>query len=99
MRVLQVGGVDLNDKTQEEVVALLRAAPLGGTVTLLASRPEDPLLPREVVSTPVRTSLHNILFINPRTKCPGLTICETRGDYSNSYTNYFYCFFLDISHA
>ncbi|XP_051910666.1 partitioning defective 3 homolog isoform X2 [Hippocampus zosterae] len=48
-RLLEVGGVDLNDKTQEEVVALLRAAPSGGTVNLLASRPEDPLLPREVL--------------------------------------------------
>ncbi|XP_061522324.1 partitioning defective 3 homolog isoform X2 [Phycodurus eques] len=47
-RLLEVGGVDLNGKTQEEVVALLRAAPMGGTVILLVSRQEDPLLPREV---------------------------------------------------
>ncbi|XP_077410545.1 partitioning defective 3 homolog isoform X2 [Vanacampus margaritifer] len=47
-RLLEVGGVDLNGKTQEEVVALLRAAPMGGTVNLLVSREEDPLLPREV---------------------------------------------------
>ncbi|XP_077364951.1 partitioning defective 3 homolog isoform X2 [Festucalex cinctus] len=47
-RLLEVGGVDLNGKTQEEVVALLRAAPMGGTVNLLVSRQEDPLLPREV---------------------------------------------------
>ncbi|XP_061614984.1 partitioning defective 3 homolog isoform X5 [Phyllopteryx taeniolatus] len=47
-RLLEVGGVDLIGKTQEEVVALLRAAPMGGTVILLVSRQEDPLLPREV---------------------------------------------------
>lgn len=46
----QVNGVDLNGKSQEEVVALLRATPMGGTVNLLAVRLEDPLLPREVVS-------------------------------------------------
>lgn len=47
---VQVSGVDLNGKSQEEVVALLRATPMGGTVNLLVIRPEDSLLPREVVS-------------------------------------------------
>lgn len=47
---VQVNGVDLNGKSQEEVVALLRATPMGGTVNLLAVRLEDSLLPREVVS-------------------------------------------------
>lgn len=47
---LQVSGVDLGGKTQEEVVALLRATPMGGMVNLLVTRQEDPLLPREVVS-------------------------------------------------
>lgn len=47
----QVSGVDLNGKSQEEVVALLRATPMGGTVNLLVIRQEDSLLPREVVST------------------------------------------------
>ncbi|CAF98764.1 unnamed protein product [Tetraodon nigroviridis] len=47
-RLLEVNGVDLNGKSQEEVVALLRATPMGGTVNLLAVRLEDPLLPREV---------------------------------------------------
>ncbi|XP_077591598.1 partitioning defective 3 homolog isoform X1 [Stigmatopora nigra] len=47
-RLLEVGGVDLNGKTQEEVVTLLRAAPMGGTVNLIVSRQDDPLLPREV---------------------------------------------------
>lgn len=47
---MQVNGVDLHGKSQEEVVALLRAAPMDRTVNLLAIRQEDPLLPREVVS-------------------------------------------------
>ncbi|XP_061778407.1 partitioning defective 3 homolog [Nerophis ophidion] len=46
--LLKVGGVDLSGKTQEEVVAVLRAAPMGGVVNLLVTRPEEPLLPREV---------------------------------------------------
>ncbi|XP_033842159.2 partitioning defective 3 homolog [Periophthalmus magnuspinnatus] len=47
-RLLEVSGVDLNGKSQEEVVALLRATPMGGIVNLSVTRPEDPLLPREV---------------------------------------------------
>lgn len=47
---LQVSGVDLNGKSQEEVVALLRATPMGGIVNLLVTRQDDSLLPREVVS-------------------------------------------------
>uniref|UniRef100_A0A8C1ZAP6 Par-3 family cell polarity regulator n=1 Tax=Cyprinus carpio TaxID=7962 RepID=A0A8C1ZAP6_CYPCA len=47
-RLLEVNGVDLNGKTQEEVVALLRSTPMGGTVGLLIVRQEDALLPREV---------------------------------------------------
>ncbi|XP_016375071.1 partitioning defective 3 homolog [Sinocyclocheilus rhinocerous] len=43
-----VNGVDLNGKTQEEVVALLRSTPMGGTVGLLIVRQEDTFLPREV---------------------------------------------------
>ncbi|XP_054621187.1 partitioning defective 3 homolog isoform X2 [Dunckerocampus dactyliophorus] len=47
-RLLEVADVDLNGKTQEEVVSLLRAAPKGGVVNLLVTRQEEPLLPREV---------------------------------------------------
>lgn len=47
---IQVSEVDLDGKSQEEVVALLRATPMGGTVNLMVIRQEDPLLPREVVS-------------------------------------------------
>ncbi|KAL2085977.1 hypothetical protein ACEWY4_019297 [Coilia grayii] len=47
-RLQEVNGVDLNGKTQEEVVALLRSTPMGGTVSLLILRQEDSFLPREV---------------------------------------------------
>ncbi|XP_077088595.1 partitioning defective 3 homolog [Siphateles boraxobius] len=47
-RLLEVNAVDLNGKTQEEVVALLRSTPMGGTVGLLIVRQEDAFLPREV---------------------------------------------------
>lgn len=46
---VQVNGVDLNGRTQEEVVSLLRATPMGGAVGLLVLRQEDSFLPREVV--------------------------------------------------
>lgn len=55
---VQVNGVDLNGKSQEEVVALLRATPMGGTVNLLAVRLEESLLPREVVSVPLSLGQH-----------------------------------------
>ncbi|KAK2858660.1 hypothetical protein Q5P01_003280 [Channa striata] len=47
-RLLEVSGVDLNGKTQEEVVTLLRAVPMGGVVNLSVIRQEGSLLPREV---------------------------------------------------
>ncbi|XP_063062515.1 partitioning defective 3 homolog isoform X2 [Engraulis encrasicolus] len=47
-RLQEVNGVDLNGKTQEEVVALLRSTPMGGIVSLLILRQEDSFLPREV---------------------------------------------------
>lgn len=59
---VQVSGVDLNGKSQEEVVALLRATPMGGIVTLLVTRQEDSLLPREVVS--VQPSPNRITYFN-----------------------------------
>ncbi|XP_026217950.1 partitioning defective 3 homolog isoform X3 [Anabas testudineus] len=49
-RLLEVSGVNLNGKTQEEVVSLLRTTPMGGTVNLLVIRQEDSLLPREVLN-------------------------------------------------
>ncbi|KAM4605482.1 partitioning defective 3 homolog isoform 2-T2 [Polymixia lowei] len=51
-RLLEVNGVDLNGRTQEEVVSLLRATPMGGAVGLLVLRQEDTFLPREVNTEP-----------------------------------------------
>ncbi|XP_076851995.1 partitioning defective 3 homolog, partial [Brachyhypopomus gauderio] len=47
-RLLEVNRVDLSGTSQEEVVALLRSTPMGGTVSLLVVRQEDAFLPREV---------------------------------------------------
>uniref|UniRef100_A0A8C2B2X2 Par-3 family cell polarity regulator alpha, b n=1 Tax=Cyprinus carpio TaxID=7962 RepID=A0A8C2B2X2_CYPCA len=47
-RLLEVNGVDLNGRGQEEVVSLLRATPMGGTVSLLVLRQEESILPREM---------------------------------------------------
>uniref|UniRef100_A0A8C9V5S2 Par-3 family cell polarity regulator n=1 Tax=Scleropages formosus TaxID=113540 RepID=A0A8C9V5S2_SCLFO len=47
-RLLEVNGVDINGKTQEEVVALLRGTQMGGSVGLVILRQEDAFLPREV---------------------------------------------------
>ncbi|KAI1891400.1 hypothetical protein AGOR_G00143430 [Albula goreensis] len=47
-RLLEVNGVDLNGRTQEEVVALLRNTQMGGSVGLVVLRQEDAFLPREV---------------------------------------------------
>uniref|UniRef100_A0AAZ3PPP9 PDZ domain-containing protein n=1 Tax=Oncorhynchus tshawytscha TaxID=74940 RepID=A0AAZ3PPP9_ONCTS len=47
-RLLEVNGVDLVGLTQEEVVCLLRATPMGGAVGLVVLRQEETFLPREV---------------------------------------------------
>ncbi|XP_019748437.1 par-3 family cell polarity regulator alpha, b isoform X4 [Hippocampus comes] len=46
-RLLEVNGIDLNGRRQEEVVSILRATPMGGTVGLLVLRQEDTFLPQE----------------------------------------------------
>ncbi|XP_029381630.1 par-3 family cell polarity regulator alpha, b isoform X3 [Echeneis naucrates] len=51
-RLLEVNSVDLNGRTQEEVVSLLRATPMGGAVGLLVLRQEEAFLPREVTAEP-----------------------------------------------
>uniref|UniRef100_A0A8D0A7G2 Par-3 family cell polarity regulator alpha, b n=1 Tax=Sander lucioperca TaxID=283035 RepID=A0A8D0A7G2_SANLU len=51
-RLLEVNGVDLNGRTQEEVVSLLRATPMGGAVGLLVLRQEDTFLPRDANAEP-----------------------------------------------
>uniref|UniRef100_A0A674BPM0 Par-3 family cell polarity regulator alpha, b n=1 Tax=Salmo trutta TaxID=8032 RepID=A0A674BPM0_SALTR len=43
-RLLEVNGVDLVGRTQEEVVALLRATPMGGAVGLVVLRQEETFL-------------------------------------------------------
>ncbi|XP_054623393.1 partitioning defective 3 homolog isoform X3 [Dunckerocampus dactyliophorus] len=49
-RLLEVNGVELNGRTQEEVVSILRATPMGGSVGLLVLRQEDAFLLREVAA-------------------------------------------------
>ncbi|KAM8839669.1 par-3 family cell polarity regulator alpha, b isoform 2-T2 [Synchiropus picturatus] len=51
-RLLEVNNVDLNGRTQEEVVSLLRATPMGDAVVLLVLRQEEAFLPREPNAEP-----------------------------------------------
>ncbi|CAL9689573.1 unnamed protein product [Knipowitschia caucasica] len=46
-RLLEVNSVELNGCTQEEVVSLLRATPMGGAVSLLVLRQEEAFLTAE----------------------------------------------------
>ncbi|TKC37329.1 hypothetical protein EI555_007724 [Monodon monoceros] len=50
-RLIEVNGVDLAGKSQEEVVSLLRSTKMEGTVSLLVFRQEDAFHPRELIST------------------------------------------------
>ncbi|XP_029426535.1 partitioning defective 3 homolog isoform X16 [Nannospalax galili] len=47
-RLIEVNGVDLAGKSQEEVVSLLRSTKMEGTVSLLVIRQEDAFHPREL---------------------------------------------------
>ncbi|XP_071071537.1 partitioning defective 3 homolog isoform X10 [Dasypus novemcinctus] len=47
-RLIEVNGVDLAGKSQEEVVSLLRSTKMEGTVNLLIFRQEDAFHPREL---------------------------------------------------
>ncbi|XP_068529655.1 partitioning defective 3 homolog isoform X20 [Anas acuta] len=47
-RLIEVNGVDLTGKTQEEVVSLLRSTKMGGTVSLQIFRQEETFHPREL---------------------------------------------------
>ncbi|XP_037691527.1 partitioning defective 3 homolog isoform X5 [Choloepus didactylus] len=47
-RLIEVNGVDLAGKSQEEVVSLLRSTKMEGTVSLLVVRQEDAFHPREL---------------------------------------------------
>ncbi|XP_034411143.1 partitioning defective 3 homolog isoform X2 [Cyclopterus lumpus] len=59
-RLLEVNGVDLNGRTQEEVVSLLRATPMGGVVGLLVLRQEDTFLPRDENAEPQMQSPRDV---------------------------------------
>ncbi|XP_069585775.1 partitioning defective 3 homolog isoform X3 [Ranitomeya imitator] len=48
-RLLEVNGVDLTGKTQEEVVSLLRSTKMGGSVNLLVLRQDEAFQPRELI--------------------------------------------------
>ncbi|XP_023661608.1 partitioning defective 3 homolog B isoform X2 [Paramormyrops kingsleyae] len=47
-RILEVNGVDITGRTQEELVAMLRSTKQGENVTLVVARPEENFLPREL---------------------------------------------------
>ncbi|XP_037062266.1 partitioning defective 3 homolog isoform X16 [Peromyscus leucopus] len=51
-RLIEVNGVDLAGKSQEEVVSLLRSTKMEGTVSLLIFRQEDAFHPRELNTEP-----------------------------------------------
>ncbi|XP_020338288.1 par-3 family cell polarity regulator beta a isoform X1 [Oncorhynchus kisutch] len=47
-RILEVNGVDMTDRTQEELVAMLRSTKQGDCVSVVVVRQEDLFLPREL---------------------------------------------------
>ncbi|XP_031197724.1 partitioning defective 3 homolog isoform X6 [Mastomys coucha] len=51
-RLIEVNGVDLAGKSQEEVVSLLRSTKMEGTVSLLVFRQEEAFHPREMNAEP-----------------------------------------------
>ncbi|KAL1784329.1 partitioning defective 3-like isoform X9 [Sigmodon hispidus] len=51
-RLIEVNGVDLAGKSQEEVVSLLRSTKMEGTVSLVIFRQEDAFHPRELNAEP-----------------------------------------------
>uniref|UniRef100_A0A8C3YVK0 Partitioning defective 3 homolog n=1 Tax=Catagonus wagneri TaxID=51154 RepID=A0A8C3YVK0_9CETA len=51
-RLIEVNGVDLAGKSQEEVVSLLRSTKMEGVVSLLVFRQEDAFHPRELNAEP-----------------------------------------------
>uniref|UniRef100_A0A4W5JQJ1 PDZ domain-containing protein n=1 Tax=Hucho hucho TaxID=62062 RepID=A0A4W5JQJ1_9TELE len=56
-RILEVNGVDMTDRTQEELVAMLRSTKQGECVSVVVARQEDLFLPRELVRTHTFISL------------------------------------------
>lgn len=47
--LLQVNGVDMMGRSQEELVAMLRSTRQGESVSVVVARQEDLFLPRELV--------------------------------------------------
>ncbi|XP_028326254.1 par-3 family cell polarity regulator beta a isoform X1 [Gouania willdenowi] len=47
-RIVEVNGVDMTGRTQEELVAMLRSTKLGESVSVLVARQDDMFLPREL---------------------------------------------------
>ncbi|XP_070813770.1 par-3 family cell polarity regulator beta a [Chaetodon trifascialis] len=47
-RILEVNGVDMTDRSQEELVAMLRSTKQGESVCVVVARQEDIFLPREL---------------------------------------------------
>ncbi|MCJ8732721.1 hypothetical protein PDJAM_G00214550 [Pangasius djambal] len=56
-RILEVNGVDITGRTQEELVAMLRSMKQGDSVCLVVARQEELFLPRELKEEPVRAAL------------------------------------------
>ncbi|XP_029599533.1 partitioning defective 3 homolog B, partial [Salmo trutta] len=48
-RILEVNGVDISRRSQEDLVSMLRSTRQGDSVVLLVARQEDVFLPRELV--------------------------------------------------
>uniref|UniRef100_A0A8C8JM89 PDZ domain-containing protein n=1 Tax=Oncorhynchus tshawytscha TaxID=74940 RepID=A0A8C8JM89_ONCTS len=61
-RLLEVNGVDLVGRTQEEVVALLRATPMGGAVGLVVLRQEETFLVEIISDTVLSPSLDDLVL-------------------------------------
>ncbi|XP_022535966.2 partitioning defective 3 homolog B isoform X3 [Astyanax mexicanus] len=56
-RILEVNGVDITGRTQEELVAMLRSTKQGDSVCLVVARQEEMFLPRELKEEAVRAVL------------------------------------------
>ncbi|XP_042175975.1 partitioning defective 3 homolog B isoform X2 [Oncorhynchus tshawytscha] len=56
-RILEVNGVDISRRSQEELVSMLRSTRQGDSVALLVARQEDVFLPRELKEEEARAVL------------------------------------------
>ncbi|XP_063069863.1 partitioning defective 3 homolog B-like isoform X2 [Engraulis encrasicolus] len=55
-RILEVNGVDITGRSQEELVCMLRSTKQGESVSLLVSRQEEMFLPRELKEECIRSA-------------------------------------------